>query len=113
MGVDSNPPARDQIGVSGRLRALPSVDDLLNRPALMSLSAKVGREIVTRETRDVLVSIRSELKSTNGAASALPNLASIESRIVASVEALLAPSLRGVMNATGVILHTNLGRAPL
>ena len=113
MGADSNPAAREHTGVGRSLRALPSVDDLLNRAALLSLSAKVGREIVTRQTRDVLVRIRSELKSTSGEANELSDLASIESRIVAAVEALLASSLRGVVNATGVILHTNLGRAPL
>ena len=105
-----------------RLRELPSVDELLSRPALHALAARAGRALVTQTTRTVLADLRTHLKSATGdgrssagahsqGASADP--AHIEARIAALVDAHLAPSLRRVINATGVILHTNLGRAPL
>jgi L-seryl-tRNA(Ser) seleniumtransferase len=113
MSVNPNPAAEEWPGDSDRLRALPSVEDLLNRPALAALSIKAGRGIVTRQARSVLAGIRSDWKAPRRAARDLPDLAVMEGRIIHAVEALLAPSLQSAVNATGVILHTNLGRAPL
>jgi L-seryl-tRNA(Ser) seleniumtransferase len=96
--------------LSTRLRALPSVDDLLHHPAVTTLIEKAGRGIVTQTTRKILEGLRTELKS---AASSPTGVDAIAARIAADVNAALAPSLRRVINATGVILHTNLGRAPL
>ncbi len=99
---------------SARFREIPSVDDLLGRPRLVALAEKVGRRIVTQTARRVLADFRAALKSEPAAAAAhMLDPAALEARVVADVEAMLAPSLRRVINATGVILHTNLGRAPL
>jgi L-seryl-tRNA(Ser) seleniumtransferase len=109
----ANSKAKD---VNSRLRAIPSVDELLGRAPLVALSERAGRAVVTQAARNILADLRAKLRSeTNGAASSEAALQAeaIEVRIVADVEALLAPSLRRVINATGVILHTNLGRAPL
>jgi L-seryl-tRNA(Ser) seleniumtransferase len=95
-----------------RLRELPSVDHLLGQPRLLLLAQSAGHAIVTEAARNVLADLRAHLK-TNAQDSPAPDAAAIESRIAAQVEAMLAPSLRRVINATGVILHTNLGRAPL
>jgi L-seryl-tRNA(Ser) seleniumtransferase len=104
--------ARMERDPASRLREIPSVDELLNRPGLVALAQKCGRGLVTQAARGVLADLRAELKS----GAAVPRdleAAMIEMRVMASVEALMAPSLRRVINATGVILHTNLGRAPL
>jgi L-seryl-tRNA(Ser) seleniumtransferase len=101
---------------AARLREIPSVDELLARPLLLTLAQKAGRGLVTQSARAVLVGLREDLKREplgGGAASVSPDVTTIETRIVAPVERLLAPSFVRVINATGVILHTNLGRAPL
>jgi L-seryl-tRNA(Ser) seleniumtransferase len=108
-----------------RLRAIPSVDELLLQPRLVALTEKSGRALVTQAVRQVLADFRARLKN-EPSQSAVPNpetfdAAQLEARVVAEitaavvekVEATLAPSLRRVINATGVVLHTNLGRAPL
>jgi L-seryl-tRNA(Ser) seleniumtransferase len=116
-----NPAPQSAAGLQGdaasRLRAIPSVDELLSRPLLQELARKSGRELVTEAVREVLAQVRDALKagaaSTREAASALPDLAQLESRVAGEVARVLAPSLRRAINATGVVLHTNLGRAPL
>jgi L-seryl-tRNA(Ser) seleniumtransferase len=102
--------------VDSRLRAIPSVDELLGRAPLVALAARAGRSVVTQAARSVLADLRAKLKSEangSGHGETALQVEAIEARVAADVEALLAPSLRRVINATGVILHTNLGRAPL
>jgi len=90
------------------------VDELLGRPRIASLVHTAGRGVVTEAARAVLANFREQLKKDGYEPAQVPLTAGeIESRIVAEVESLLAPSLRRTINATGVILHTNLGRAPL
>jgi len=100
---------------AARLREIPSVDELLGRARLVALSEKAGRPIVTQAVRAALADLRARLKAARNAApgGVASSAEAIEARVAAEVEALLAPSLRHVINATGVILHTNLGRAPL
>ena len=96
------------------MREIPSVDELLGRPRLLALAEKSGRALVTQSARSVLANVRARMKAD--ASSATPqeiDPENLETQIIANVESLLAPSLRRVINATGVILHTNLGRAPL
>jgi L-seryl-tRNA(Ser) seleniumtransferase len=96
-----------------RWRSIPSVDELLNRPALRSIAEKAGRAMVTDAIRSVLTEIRAGWKDSEASQTSSIDIDAVEARIVKIVEAELAPSLRRVINATGVILHTNLGRAPL
>jgi L-seryl-tRNA(Ser) seleniumtransferase len=97
------------------MRQIPSVDALLARPAIESLVAKSGRGLVTAMIRKVLAELRAELTEKSGERDSAEPIdpAALENEIHAAVERALAPSLRAVINATGVILHTNLGRAPL
>jgi L-seryl-tRNA(Ser) seleniumtransferase len=100
-----------------RLRAIPSVDELLLQPRLAAVAEKSGRALVAQTVRRLLAQFRARLKS-EPSQSAAPypeafDLAQFEAHVVADLEAALAPSLRRVINATGVVLHTNLGRAPL
>ena len=91
---------------SDQLRTLPSVDELLSR--LEHLLGPFPRKLVVAEIRRVLDQARAEIRS-GGQASEL----SVETRVEQALAALLRPSLKRVINATGVVLHTNLGRAPL
>ena len=92
------------------LREIPSVDELLGRPELSALAAQVNRGYVAERVREVLEEVRAEIRSGTGGEHPLANL---EARIAERVRNVLEPSLGTVINATGVILHTNLGRAPL
>ena len=95
-------------------KSLPSVDELLKREPLVSLAAKQGQPAVTDAVRTVLGSLRNEIAAGRLDAEKL-RLAL--TRLVEAVEEelrrALGHSLTKVINATGVILHTNLGRAPL
>ena len=109
--------AKMQPDGKARLRAIPSVDELLGQPRLLALAEKSGQGIVTQAARSVLADLRAHLKSGPSQPAETSTEKSdsgyLESLVVAEVAAILAPSLRRVINATGVILHTNLGRAPL
>lgn len=101
------------------LRQIPSVDELLVQPRLATLAQRVDRNLVVEITRTVLADLRARIAGETAAAilaeiSALASdPASLEARITSLVERILSRSLQTVINATGVILHTNLGRAPL
>ncbi|HUO34582.1 MAG TPA: L-seryl-tRNA(Sec) selenium transferase [Candidatus Acidoferrum sp.] len=107
----SNPSVHDS--VAARLRQIPSIDELLQRSRLLALVETAGHSAVAAAARKVLSDLRERIKSGRREAGAPPDLAALEAGVAAEVEASLAPSLRPVINATGVILHTNLGRAPL
>ena len=105
---------KTQPAPSVRMRGIPSVDELLGRPRLLALAEKAGRSLVTQSARTVLADLRARLKKPSGdAGEASADSDQLEMRVAAQVEAQLAPSLVRVINATGVILHTNLGRSPL
>jgi L-seryl-tRNA(Ser) seleniumtransferase len=87
------------------LRSLPSVDQVLRN--LKHLNG-VPTRLVTDEIRTVL----SERRRALSAGESVPDT-SIEQAVEDRLDVLVEPSLRAVINATGVILHTNLGRAPL
>jgi L-seryl-tRNA(Ser) seleniumtransferase len=105
---------KTQPAPSVKMRGIPSVDELLGHPRLLALAEKAGRSLVTQSARTVLADLRARLKKPSGdAGEASADSDQLEMRVVAQVEAQLAPSLVRVINATGVILHTNLGRSPL
>src|SRR5438094_523238 len=92
------------------LRQIPAVDELLGRAALGGLEARVGRRALVEATRKVLNRLRNGI--SRGAVSDV-SIEALEREVMAAAEAAIELSLRPVVNATGVILHTNLGRAPL
>jgi len=95
------------------LRQIPSVDELLLQPRLAALRKRVDRNIVVEVARAVLADLRGRIaEDLNWSAISLDG-ASVEELISVQVERILSRSLQPVINATGVILHTNLGRAPL
>ena len=95
------------------LRQIPSVDELLAQPRLASLSKRVDRNLVVEVARAVLADLRSRIAGDSNWTAVVLNAASVEELISNEVERILSRSLQPVINATGVILHTNLGRAPL
>ncbi len=99
---------------SDLFRLLPSVDDLLRNPQVESLAHRNGHTATLEAARAALEELRAEINSgkldETQIRSRLDDLPrAVEQRLRES----LAYSLRPVINATGVILHTNLGRAPL
>ena len=118
MKPPSDSTAKTPSDTTSVLRSLPSVDDLLRRPRIAALIPKAGRELATTAVRSVLASIRQQITAnvSNPAvaltADQVPDW-DFESLVASAVENTLAPSLRRVINATGVVLHTNLGRSPL
>ncbi len=92
------------------MRALPSVDRLLSLPQAAGLIDRHGRHAATDALRAALAQARAELRETGGAA---PDGAAIASRAGAALEAAAQSALRPVLNLTGTVLHTNLGRAVL
>jgi L-seryl-tRNA(Ser) seleniumtransferase len=95
------------------LQQLPSVDELLLRQRVADLGGKLERGFLVEMVRGVLAQLRREIVSGEPIEESQLAVDAIELRVAGSVEQALAPSLRGVINASGVILHTNLGRAPL
>ena len=101
---------------SDLLRQIPSVDELLRQPRLAALAARIDRELLLEITRAALTDLRARLsaEADDRRTIILPlDPAALQNKIANAVEQILARSLQPVINATGVILHTNLGRAPL
>jgi len=86
-------------------RQLPSIDAILATPGIASLLAEHPRALVVKAARAAVDAAR----VTGGA----PPLEGWDAAVRAAVARLAVPSLAPVINATGVVLHTNLGRAPL
>jgi L-seryl-tRNA(Ser) seleniumtransferase len=111
MPIPAKPaPSAEQTAL---LRRLPSVDELLLRPRIASLCNSVERGYAVATVREILAQVRREIISQEIAQESTITAAALEQRLVSTVESELAPSLRSVINASGVVLHTNLGRAPL
>jgi L-seryl-tRNA(Ser) seleniumtransferase len=94
------------LAASDQLRELPSVDAVVSN--LNGLDARFPRKLIVDEVRRVLQAMREEILKGAGA-----QQAAVEDRVQRNLARLEGPSLRRVINATGVVLHTNLGRAPL
>jgi len=93
------------------LRGLPSVEQLLQTHLAAELIASYGRPATLQAIRSALDEIRD--KVSNSGEPTLPNRENILNRAASLLNIWTAPSLVPVINASGVILHTNLGRAPL
>ena len=94
------------------LRDLPSVHDILETPLLKQLASSHDHEFVVDAVRREVADVRMRLargEALNGAASADQFAERVQRRLLWD----LRPKLRRVINATGIILHTNLGRAPI
>src|SRR5579864_2292463 len=112
-GVPASSPMKSPTK-SELFRELPAVDELMRAPGLAAVAAEHGSAAVTDAARDVLARLRNEIASGLLDATALRlALDGIDEAVKRELRQNLGYSLRRVINATGVILHTNLGRAPL
>ena len=93
------------------LRHIPKVDELLAHENIISLSAELTAGAVRDAIRDELGALRRAILA--GEVTAIPAVDDLTSAIVKRAKADSLPSLRAVINGTGVVLHTNLGRACL
>jgi len=93
------------------LRRLPAVDRVLGRPAVKDLAAELGRAAVLQAVRELLAERRRRLQAGWQPRPQELDLADDEIRHAA--ERWRRPPLEQVINATGIVVHTNLGRSPL
>ena len=96
------------------LRVIPSIEQLRQRHAMRALEVRYGRAALLDALRLETSALRERLGSGTVAAVTVGEaVQTIEQGAEARLRAAMRPSLVSVINATGVILHTNLGRAPL
>ncbi|MBN1948316.1 MAG: L-seryl-tRNA(Sec) selenium transferase, partial [Candidatus Cloacimonetes bacterium] len=92
------------------LRRIPGVDRVLNDPELRKLCLEYSNDLVTSVVRQTLAEIRAGVQKQS---TTVPDWPGIIDSIKIRILSIGASSLKTVINATGIILHTNLSRAPL
>jgi L-seryl-tRNA(Ser) seleniumtransferase len=97
---------------SNLLRNIPSVGELLEKPQLKMLVDRVSHNVVVSRARNYLDELRNQLQTAAGDV-VLPSASELADRIAQRILQGDEPKLRPVINATGILLHTGLGRAPL
>jgi L-seryl-tRNA(Ser) seleniumtransferase len=98
--------------MSNVLRNIPSVNELLDKPALRNLVDRANRNTVVSGVRRFLDNLRTEVQDAT-AEMKIPGASELADRIAHWIVTEDSPNLRPVINATGILLHTGLGRAPL
>ncbi len=99
------------------LRSLPAVDQLLKEEVLLKMQERYPRGLILNECQKILQEYRLLIQKAETSSMENPGI-DLSSPVVAGevasrVQKSFAPSLRSVINATGTVIHTNLGRAPL
>lgn len=94
-------------------RLIPSIEQLRQRPAVTALERQHGAEAVVAGLRDEAGGIRRAMAAGDVFSSSEEVAQQLESRLEQRLASVARGSLRRVINATGVVIHTNLGRAPL
>ena len=104
---------------SALFQKLPSTDELLRQPDMLVLIEREGHSAVAESIRVVLARLRQEISGGQIAGGQLDEksldlaLGGLSAAVERQLRQSLSYSLLALVNATGVILHTNLGRAPL
>lgn len=94
-------------------RSIPKVDVILEEDAIKASIEKFGREIVVDAIRMEMDALRKFIGICESEEAAKDAIANVVASIVARAENVFTPNMKKVINATGTILHTNLGRAPI
>lgn len=101
---------QDDTNANESLRRLPAVGKMLTHPSIQKLAGRVGHDVIARIVRAEVAALRNQLLAQpNQSVDYEQFCRSVAARVRCAVD----PSLRNVLNATGIVLHTNLGRAPL
>lgn len=99
------------------LRELPAVDRLLREPALEAMQEFLPRRIILKAAQDIIASYRNHLTGNNDQNNRTGDIdlspAVLAREVAALAEKNAGSNLKSLINATGIIIHTNLGRAPL
>ncbi len=99
------------------LRDLPAVDRLLREAALKEMLSKLPRRVVLSAVQDTIEQCRREIIDAKEDPARVPEMdltpAHLAGRAAALAKKRAAPSLKPLINATGIVIHTNLGRVPL
>ncbi len=93
-----------------QLAALPQIEVLLNDPSVSQYHQVLSRPLVADIARDVITGIRRSVVDDGGE---VPSLSEVVEMVCDSCENISGGKLQRVINATGVIIHTNMGRAPV
>ena len=94
-------------------RSIPKVDVLLEQEEMKTGIEKYGRDIVVDAIRIETEALRKFIGTCESEEAAKDGVANVTASILARAEKMLMPNMKKVINATGTILHTNLGRAPI
>ncbi|HOP35880.1 MAG TPA: L-seryl-tRNA(Sec) selenium transferase [Syntrophales bacterium] len=94
------------------LRNLPKIDEIIHLVEKAGPAGKIPREYMVRMVREEVQETRDRLRK-EGTTASIPSAESSARRVLERLDLLGRPGLRMVVNATGIVLHTNLGRAPL
>lgn len=92
---------------------IPSLDRLLRSAPCEALARRFGRALLAEVLRECIAALRAKLLEGTGQDAAASLADSLVQEAAHRLEVMCAPSLRQVLNLTGTVLHTNLGRAPL
>jgi L-seryl-tRNA(Ser) seleniumtransferase len=92
---------------------IPSVDRLLKSPVIREISPQYSHNLILKAINEVLEEFRDEIKNGKAMDSSDLALERVSSAVVERLKLLDQPSLKPVINATGVVVHTNLGRSIL
>jgi L-seryl-tRNA(Ser) seleniumtransferase len=95
------------------LRRLPKVDELLKAPAVVSLMKKYPRSVVVDAVRDAVDNARNLVNQDEKTARKAVETKALVKEAELIADKIMQPSLRRVVNATGIVVHTNLGRSIL
>ena len=98
---------------SAPFRKIPSLDSLLREDTVRGIIEEFGRDVVVAEGRAVLDESRAAIAAAGGAAGADVSPENLITRLRARLEKKFAPSLSPAVNATGIVMHSGLGRAVL
>jgi len=94
-------------------RSIPKVDVLLENEAIVAGIEYYGRDIVMDAIRVETEVLRAFIGNCDSEEKAKAQIASLVEQVLLRAEKMLAPNMKKIVNATGTVLHTNLGRAPI
>jgi L-seryl-tRNA(Ser) seleniumtransferase len=97
----------------GLLRKIPAVDRLLMSPRIESVSDTYPRELILKGINQILDRLRTKIQEGETVLDSELSIESVSGQVVERLTVISRPSLRPVINATGVVVHTNLGRSIL